>query len=330
MMFWGDIILHYPELIAAVPKDVIALNWGYDAGHPFPRETAAFAKAGLRFYVCPGTYTWQSLVGRHDNALVNLREAAQSGRRNGAMGYLNTDWGDGGHPQPLAVSYTLYVAGASLSWNAKGHDDRWLAPVLSRDVFHDRTGRAARAALGLGLAHRKLNYFEPNVTPLGATLAASPPAARDLFCRNGLKYFARIRPAGVRATRAELIRQCQILAKARPSSATAQVLVRELELAARMAGQSCHFMLWQQALAAGDGAQAGALAKSGLRELKQIAAELKRLWPLRNKGLPLKRRPFLRWRMADYRSGKLPYSVEEARAGWKRTGADGQPPLPRL
>ena len=31
--------------------------------------------------------------------------AAKAGKKFGAIGYLNTDWGDGGHPQPLAVSY---------------------------------------------------------------------------------------------------------------------------------------------------------------------------------------------------------------------------------
>jgi len=330
MMFWGDIILHYPELIASVPKDVIALNWGYDAGHPFPRETAAFAKAGLRFYVCPGTYTWQSMVGRYDNALVNLREAARAGRRNGAIGYLNTDWGDGGHPQPLAVSYPLYLAGASLSWNAKGHKDRLLAPVLSRDVFQDRTGRAARATLGLGLAHRLLKYFEPNATPLGATLAASPPAARDLFCRHGLKYFARVRAADVRAAQREVTRQRRMLAKCVPTSDTGRLLARELELAARMAEQSCQFILWQQALAAGDREQASKLARSGVRELKSVQRDLARLWAERNKGRPLSRRPFLDWRIADYRSGRLPYTVKESRAGWKRAPLRGQPPVPSL
>lgn len=330
MMFWGDIILHYPELIASVPRDVIALNWGYDAGHPFPRETAAFARAGLRFYVCPGTYTWQSIVGRHDNALVNLREAADAGRRNGAMGYLNTDWGDGGHPQPLAVSYPLYLAGASLAWNTKGHEDRLLTPVLSRDVFQDRTGRAARAVLGLGLAHRKLKYFEPNATPMGATLAASPPAARDLFCRNGLKYFARVRPADVRAALREVTRQRQTLAKCAPTSDTGRLLARELDLAARMAEQSCQFMLWQQALAEGNRKQASKLARPGVRELKSIQCDLDRLWAERNKGRPLSRRPFLEWRIADYRSGTLPYSVKESRAGWKRTPMRGQPPVPSL
>jgi len=67
---------------------------------------------------------------------------------------LNTDWGDGGHPQPLAVSYALFLLGAALSWGANTCDEKLLSPVLSRDVFHDPTGHAAKAALALGFAHR--------------------------------------------------------------------------------------------------------------------------------------------------------------------------------
>jgi hexosaminidase len=35
MMFWGDIILSHPELLGQMPRDVVALYWGYEAGHPF-------------------------------------------------------------------------------------------------------------------------------------------------------------------------------------------------------------------------------------------------------------------------------------------------------
>ena len=103
MLFWGDIILKYPQLLPELfslgaPNSVsaslsgsqriagsetgaprlIALNWGYEANHPFEKEAAQFAKAKIPFYVCPGTSTWQTLIGRHDNALANLRAAAQS------------------------------------------------------------------------------------------------------------------------------------------------------------------------------------------------------------------------------------------------------------
>src|SRR6185312_13981525 len=254
MMFWGDIILKYPKLIAKLPGDIIALNWGYEANHPFDKETALFAKSRIPFYVCPGTSTWMTLVGKHDNALKNLRRAAAAGRKNGAIGFLNTDWGDGGHPQPLAVSWLPLAAGAAMAWCGKTFDETTMLRALSRDVFQDPTQSVAKAAWALGLAHRKLHFKELNATPLGAVIAAPPPEERELFCRHGLKYFARIPAKRIRSAARELQRQIGVLKKARGNSKISprgRILVRELELAARKAEQSCHFMLRQQAVARG-------------------------------------------------------------------------------
>ena len=334
-MFWGDIILKYPKLIPelasfGVPPsggaraksseppeggtpNLIALNWGYEADHPFDREAALFAKAKIPFYVCPGTSTWQTLIGRHDNALENLRSAAKAGKRFGAMGYLITDWGDGGHPQPLAVSYLPCVAGASLSWCAKTFDEAKLIPVLSRDVFHDPTGHAAKAAFALGRAHRKLKFTAPNETPLGTVIAAPPPGQRELFCRNGLKYHARISGKNIRATLKEIGKQRALLKMGRrpPSlrfGATrhavppkTKILTLELDLAARMAAQSCQFMLWQQARAAGKNSEAKRLARTGIRELRKLEKDFNAYWPLRNKTTPQHCSAFLKWRIRDYR-----------------------------
>src|ERR1700722_1905608 len=99
MMFWGDIIIHQPDLIGELPNDVIALEWGYEADHPFDKEGKCFADAGVPYYVCPGTSGWCSIAGRTDNAMCNLKSAAENGLRHGAVGYLNTDWGDHGHLQ---------------------------------------------------------------------------------------------------------------------------------------------------------------------------------------------------------------------------------------
>ncbi|MFZ0827719.1 MAG: family 20 glycosylhydrolase [Verrucomicrobiia bacterium] len=332
MMFWGDIILKYPRLIPELAKipsrssrresapfslshahgqsgltsaatincNLIALNWGYEADHPFEREAALFAKAKIAFYVCPGTSSWQTLIGRHDNALANLRAAAKAGRKHGALGYLITDWGDGGHPQPLAVSYLPYLAGASLSWCAETFDAAKLAPVLNRDVFKDPTGNAAQAALALGLAHRKLKFKVVNETPLGTVLAAPPAKQRELSCRNGLKHFARISGTNIRATLKEIEQQRVRLQRAIRANKTGGILSRELDLAARMAGESCRFMLWQQARAAGKTSEAKRLAQTGLRELRKLEKDFNAYWPTRNKATPKHCSAFLNWRMKDY------------------------------
>ena len=110
-MFWGDIILKHPELVECLPKDLIALDWGYEANHPFAEETAKFRAAGLDFYVCPGTSSWNSLAGRVENMRENMAAAEAAGRRNGAKGFLVTDWGDCGHWQPLAASLPGLILG---------------------------------------------------------------------------------------------------------------------------------------------------------------------------------------------------------------------------
>jgi hexosaminidase len=306
MMFWGDIILHHPTLIKELPRDLIALNWGYEANHPFDREAARFAKARIPFYVCPGTSTWMTLIGRHDNGLANLRTAAKIGKKFGAIGYLNTDWGDGGHPQPLAVSWPLFLAGAALSWNAKNFDESQLLPVLSRDVFYDPSQRLAKAAFALGFAHRKLNYFAPNSTPLGSVISSPKPEDRELFCRDGLKCFAKISEAKIRAALKEIETQRSVLSRSKPETEPGKVLALELDLAARMAAQSCKFMLWQHALVSGKDSTAKDLAKIGIKELAELERDFESYWPLRNKASTKNCSPFLRWRMKDYRDGVLP------------------------
>jgi hypothetical protein len=322
MLFWGDIILHYPELVKELPRDVVALNWGYEANHPFEKEAAIFARSKVPFYVCPGTSTWMTLIGRHDTALANLKAAALVGRKHGAIGYLNTDWGDGGHMQPLAASYIPYVAGAALSWCAASYDENLLVPVANRDIFEDPSGKAGEAAFALGFAHTKFKYFAPNVTPFGATIAAPPPKLLELFCRDGLKYYARIAPDNVCAALAEMEKQLSILQQARPSSASGKMLKTELNLAARMAAHSCKFMLWQQSLAAGQSATAKRDAKKNIAELQQLDREFYTYWPTRNQGNHKKYWPCLQWRIKDYRRGTLAFPPEIAGVDRRSTSAD--------
>jgi hypothetical protein len=307
MMFWGDIILKYPKLISQLPKNVVALNWGYEANHPFEREAAQFAKAKIPFYVCPGTSTWQTLIGKHDNAFANLRAAAKAGKKFGAVGFLNTDWGDGGHPQPLAVSWPMFLAGASLAWNSKDFDESKLIPILSRDVFEDSTGKIAEAGFKLGFVHQKLGVNMANETPLGTVIAAPKPETRELFCRNGLKWFAKISAKKIRAALKEIEKQRKKLNFGRRHAAPPKlkILLQELDLAARMAAQSCKFMLWQQATAAEKILEAKKLAAEGIRELNQMQKDFNSYWPQRNKATPKHCSEFLQWRIDDYRRGKF-------------------------
>lgn len=160
MQFWGDIILHRPDLVEHLPKDVIALQWGYEGHHPFQKDMTTFVDAGISVYVCPGTSSWNSIGGRTHNAYQNLVNAATTGFQNGAIGYLVTDWGDHGHWQQLPVSFFGFLVGAGSSWNTKSVANRneaaaleKLSTLLSLHVFKDDAQIIGKIATDLGNAY---------------------------------------------------------------------------------------------------------------------------------------------------------------------------------
>jgi len=162
MHFWGDIIIKHPELVSELPRDVVVLEWGYEANHPFDEHGAQFAASGIPFYVCPGTSTWNSLAGRTENCLANLRSAAENGLKHGATGFLNTDWGDNGHLQYLPVSYLGFSVGAAMAWCLETNKDVHWQTVLNIHVFKDRAAVMGGLAYDLGNAYAMTGYEASN------------------------------------------------------------------------------------------------------------------------------------------------------------------------
>jgi hypothetical protein len=162
MQFWGDIINQYPDLVPELPKDALALEWGYDANHDFPAKSKLFAESGIPFYVCPGTSTWVTIAGRTDNCIGNIRNAVESGLKYGAIGVLNTDWGDLGHWQQFPISYLGFAYGAALGWAYKPNADLDLPGVLDTFAFEDRAGVMGKLAYDLGNAYQQPGVIIPN------------------------------------------------------------------------------------------------------------------------------------------------------------------------
>ena len=95
-------------------------------------------------------------------------------------------------------------------------------------------------------------------TPLGTAIAAPVPQTRELMCRDGLKYYARIPGKNIRAAQDEVEAQRAVLHRSRPRTRAGEILAVELDMAARMAVESCRIMLWQQAVVGGRAARAPA------------------------------------------------------------------------
>lgn len=116
VMFWGDIILHHPELFDQIPKDVICLNWNY-AADAVEINVEIMAKSGLQQYVCPGVGGWNMIMNSFESAFPNIKTMVNHGKKHKAVGVLNTDWGDYGHINLFGNSMPGMIYGAALSWN---------------------------------------------------------------------------------------------------------------------------------------------------------------------------------------------------------------------
>lgn len=161
MMMWGDVVANHPEAIGDVPQDVIIVEWGYEAEHPFDVRTARLRDAGLDFCLCPGTSSWSSYTGITDNMLANIGAAGKAAHAYGAMGLIVADWGDGGHQQYLPISYAGIAYGAAHAWHADGIPEDALAGWLSRMIFRDETGTMGQLALDAG----RYRAFEEFIAP---------------------------------------------------------------------------------------------------------------------------------------------------------------------
>ncbi len=231
MQFCGDVLVRYPELLGEVPHPAIALVWGYERDHPFVRECRIFAEAGLPFYACPGTSSWNSLGGRWANARANIQAAAREGLKAGAAGILLTDWGDNGHWQQLPVSYPAYLYAAAAAWSPGCERGLDLELCLSRHVFQDATGAAARALLAMAEpSDTEIARFH-NASVLGVLLLLQlQPYHREQLQKYRGYDFAqersRIEEASRRLSAAEL------------RAADGKLLSAELEFTARLLAHS--------------------------------------------------------------------------------------------
>jgi hypothetical protein len=275
MQFWGDIIIHHPDLVGELPRDMIALEWGYEANHPFAENSALFAASGVPFYVCPGTSSWNTVTGRTDNAMGNLRSAAENGLKHGAVGFLNTDWGDNGHWQPLPVSYLGFAYGAAVSWAYEANRDLAIAQAISQYAFNDPSGTMGRVVYDLGNAYQEIGFTAHNSSALFRLLQLSPnemhKMERYVLAGEGLSE------KRLQQSSAYIDQVMAHLATAEIGQPDADLIRREFTWGADMLRHACRRGVWM--LRHGDTALGHSLAQ----EADRLIADYRPIWLARNR-----------------------------------------------
>jgi len=175
-LFWADIILQgSQEVLNAIPKDSVALNWGYERWEVTEDSCIRLQKTGVPYWNAPGTSVWLSMIGQSYKAMQNIARSAVLGKRYGASGLLNTNWHGDRH---ASHAYVPIAYGAAMGWNTAEGDWREDAPrddlsaivepdaaqivkvsptmaacfdYLNRFVFMDQRGKMAQIAYDAGL-----------------------------------------------------------------------------------------------------------------------------------------------------------------------------------
>jgi hypothetical protein len=194
VMFWGDLFRRDATLIPSIPVGAVPVVWNYEApaaaswldflppdlverlGLPedanlgFAAHARLFVEAGVPFWVAPGTSTWNTVIGRNRNAAANIADAVSVGRANGSPGLLLTDWGDGGHWQPLPVSLPSIVRGGVAASTGAVPDD---ADVWSAiDALLGCEAGCGELIDRLGSIAESVGVTSPNSSPLAAAIGA--------------------------------------------------------------------------------------------------------------------------------------------------------------
>jgi hypothetical protein len=277
MQMWGDIVLEHPELIVELPKDVLALEWGYEAGHPFDDEGAKLAAAGVEYQVCPGTSAWLSLAGRTENALGNIEAAAAAALKHGASGVLITDWGDFGHWQPLPVSYLPLAYGAAVAWCHETNRAIDVAAAVDAHVFRDRAGAIGGVARDLGNVYRETGILVKNASVL-ALLMLFPE--RPL----GEGRLAGLTIEGLERADARAAQVASGIGAARCDRDDAKLVEAEFALAASFLRHACRLGIARLDTVGGAVAAIPGPARRALADdLRRIIDEYKRAWLQRNR-----------------------------------------------
>lgn len=153
VMMWADILLKHPEVIGDIPEDTVFLNWNYKIDPP-EENVAKLAETGRKQIVCPGNTAWYRLCEEVDVEEGNISKMAHYGKKYGALGVLNTNWGDWGHPANLELGMYGLVLGAEKSWSEETAVD---------DAFHARVNHLLYGQEGALEILREISRLHRNI-----------------------------------------------------------------------------------------------------------------------------------------------------------------------
>ncbi len=134
VMMWADIVLKHPEQLGNLPDDICFLNWEYGPD-PSEEKVKKLCEVGKKQIVCPGTSSWSRFCEDVAIEEKNITRLIDLGYKYGALGVLNTNWGDYGNPSSLELAMYGLVLGGVKAWRVSTKADETLYAAMNSLLY---------------------------------------------------------------------------------------------------------------------------------------------------------------------------------------------------
>lgn len=142
LMLWGDMLLKHTDVISNLPEGCEILDWAYFPSNRF-EKCGEFISRGLPTAVCPSVRGFGMVFNAVEEARTVMAAYARTGKKLGARGLMNTDWGDYGHFNMPPCALHGLALGAHLAWNPAHDEGRDFDRAFSRILFGADDARPA-------------------------------------------------------------------------------------------------------------------------------------------------------------------------------------------
>lgn len=165
-MFWGDMLLHYPEIISQLPRDIVIMNWHYGSDKLEENDyycplIEVFQKAGLKQFACSGTSSWVRLFPDIRIANKNVKCFTSEAKKFGVKEAMITNWGDHGNHNLLGYVWYGFAFFAEASWDPYKVEEQSFGRRFCSQFFGQGTESIAEAIWYLSQSNSLVNVDLP-------------------------------------------------------------------------------------------------------------------------------------------------------------------------
>lgn len=278
VLFWGDMLVPFDSelrterehILNLIPKDMTALVWGYKPEDPLAAQAEVFRRHDIDIYICPGTSSWTSFLGRMERMYGNINMAVNVAEEYDAKGVLLCEWNWRGW-EHMPINFPAYLYGAARFWNHDTQKNIPLVAAIDALLIEEPEIGLGKIMTELGSVYLLQGMTDENLPPYFMAML-------DPENKYTMDYIRNADIEGLQQTIEQLDSFIDQLHAMKPDKLATRQIVSELINNAEMARIAAYVVLQRLGQINGT-AQDQQLAA----ELKKVSDDFRKIWLLRNR-----------------------------------------------